>query len=1153
MQRLCSILTILLVIVIAIAGCSGSDSVSSAVSAHGTKIIAKLVGGEIQISTATDDQQNPQVIYLSDKNIYFAVWEDWRNRNSAASDDATKFAGADIWGKFINPDGTSCGGDFPITDKLSGNQTLPQVAYKPGDKIVVTWQDVNGNATSGYVKYVPLTNLPSFSTATNACTGTTPVIGAVSTPGFTGLLDYEKGVNPSLKGGPVFLNHSSASISSVTFTDQSGQTIIPTSVRVRRNPSTTASPVLASDMGNGSLAGSLPGSVNYYTGQVIITWDAAVGNHDLPLDVYYDVYATTPGSYGDTLLSRKSPKIQYDAVRDEFWIGWIESRTVNSEFSVECWGVPFTWLAGDNSFGAYLRLNGSDLSFKQNGNGISQADLLRNQLTSSSRLVDHSNGATTIVYTYEFFTAINNVALATDNTSPETLFAWEGNRQKGTLTCTLDPNKGIVTSTFTFANKDDGLVHVYGLFDKEIILNYLNSKWIDSSNTSTGTNPSLGVDNVSSPRKFLAAWEDNRSGANTKIYGQLINSGGGLYNTNKIISFSDYNGSGTQDPVVANSRQTRPYVAYDSVNQRYFIAWQDGRNGSSSLENIDIFGQYVDLDGTLRGANYAISTAPSSQLAPSLAYNSLSNQFLAVWKDARNTTTTASDIFGQRFSLGQPQLTLLKTDSSPLTPPLINFGAIATGTTVTSQFVVKNTGDAYLNINAITTLPSNPFSVAPTNAATLAPGASSTYTVTYLPTSSGSYNSSFIITSDGGSQTISLSATGVGLNTLNITTPSTAALTDASTSGLYTVQMVAAGGYTPFTWSATGLPAALSIDPATGLISGNNPAIGTYTVVVTVSDGSSPAVSVSRSYSLRVGSIMIATTSLSAWTLGVDYGTSPSHTLSGTGGTGSLTWSLLAGASLPPGINLSSTGILSGVATGAGTYSFTVSATDSSSQSAQTSFPITINPAPYILTTSLSSGMIGVSYTQTLTMTGGTLPVVWSITGGLPPGLTFNTATGTISGTPTNSGTFALTAKVTDAAGATNSKDLSITTAQGGTTGTASGSGGGGGGGCFIATAAYGSYLDPHVMVLRHFRDDVLLHSSLGTAFVKLYYHYSPPVADFIRQHDTLRVLSRIALTPLIFGAEYPMVFMLLMLLGISGPLSLFIRTRLLEPVRQRR
>jgi hypothetical protein len=79
-----------------------------------------------------------------------------------------------------------------------------------------------------------------------------------------------------------------------------------------------------------------------------------------------------------------------------------------------------------------------------------------------------------------------------------------------------------------------------------------------------------------------------------------------------------------------------------------------------------------------------------------------------------------------------------------------------------------------------------------------------------------------------------------------------------------------------------------------------------------------------------------------------------------------------------------------------------------------------------------------------------------------------------------------------------------------------SSSGSGGSGGCFIATAAFGSYAEPHVEVLRDFRDRILLKDSLGRAFVSLYYKLSPPIADCIARHETLKILVRWSLLPIV-------------------------------------
>ena len=106
------------------------------------------------------------------------------------------------------------------------------------------------------------------------------------------------------------------------------------------------------------------------------------------------------------------------------------------------------------------------------------------------------------------------------------------------------------------------------------------------------------------------------------------------------------------------------------------------------------------------------------------------------------------------------------------------------------------------------------------------------------------------------------------------------------------------------------------------------------------------------------------------------------------------------------------------------------------------------------------------------------------------------------------------------------------------------GGSGGGGGGCFIATAAYGSLLEPHVSLLREFRDSFLLTNSGGQKFVSLYYTYSPPIARAINDSEILKGGVRILLLPLI-GIAYLLVnglwyllpagMILLCLVGIGG------------------
>ena len=84
----------------------------------------------------------------------------------------------------------------------------------------------------------------------------------------------------------------------------------------------------------------------------------------------------------------------------------------------------------------------------------------------------------------------------------------------------------------------------------------------------------------------------------------------------------------------------------------------------------------------------------------------------------------------------------------------------------------------------------------------------------------------------------------------------------------------------------------------------------------------------------------------------------------------------------------------------------------------------------------------------------------------------------------------------------------------------------GGSGNCFIATAAYGSYLEPEVMILRRFRDKFLLTNEPGRAFVDWYYRNSPNVAALIADNDSARAVVRILLSPIVYALKYPLAAM---------------------------
>jgi hypothetical protein len=152
-------------------------------------------------------------------------------------------------------------------------------------------------------------------------------------------------------------------------------------------------------------------------------------------------------------------------------------------------------------------------------------------------------------------------------------------------------------------------------------------------------------------------------------------------------------------------------------------------------------------------------------------------------------------------------------------------------------------------------------------------------------------------------------------------------------------------------------------------------------------------------------------------------GTYPATTLQASGGTAPYTWAVTAGSSLPPGLNLSAAGVISGGPTAAGAFSFSVTVTDAATpaHTANGSLSITINPKLTITSSvTLPAGEVSAVYAATLTQSGGVGPFTWVVSSGtLPNGLSLSSS-GTIGGTISASatpGTFSFTAKVTDSQG----------------------------------------------------------------------------------------------------------------------------------------
>lgn len=402
------------------------------------------------------------------------------------------------------------------------------------------------------------------------------------------------------------------------------------------------------------------------------------------------------------------------------------------------------------------------------------------------------------------------------------------------------------------------------------------------------------------------------------------------------------------------------------------------------------------------------------------------------------TLTSAGALFGTSFQVGTFNFTVTGTDANGQTGSrayTVTIAAPVLTLTPAAGTLNATYGAAYSQTFTAGGSP-GPYNYVLTGA--LPAGVTfSGNTLSGTPTAPGSYPISVTAT-----DTV-LTGTGAPFSitqnyTLDVPAP-VIAITPATlpntTAGLaYSQTLTATGGVAPYAFSVTAgsLPTGTTLTSA-GVLSGTTTASGTFNFTVTATDAFGQSASRAYTVVVAVPTLTLTPATLPAGTAGTAY----SQVLTISGGIAPYTTTLTG--TLPTGLTFNAgTRTFSGTPTQSGTFNLSVTVTDSTGGTAATvtnNYTLTIAVPTLTLTPAagaLPGGTAGTAYTQTFTASNGIAPYTYAVSAGaLPAGLTLNTATGALSGTPTVAGNFTFSIRATDsttgtAATVTNAYTLAL-------------------------------------------------------------------------------------------------------------------------------